>query len=160
MTIPATPQDMPSVVLPEPRLSTSNFLRNILHEGVLHVSGQLPYEQGQITIVGTVGRDVSLESAKEAARLCALNALATVAAELGSLDRVAQVLRMTGYVASTPEFGEHPAVIDAASAVLVEVLGDRGRHARSAIGVSSLPRRAAVEIEIDVSVVNQGNRDA
>jgi enamine deaminase RidA (YjgF/YER057c/UK114 family) len=160
MTIPVAPQDTPDVVLPEPRLSTSNFLRNILHEGVLHVSGQLPYEQGQITIVGTVGGDVSLESAKEAARLCALNALATVAAELGGLDRVAQVLRMTGYVASTPEFGDHPAVIDAASAVLVEVLGDRGRHARSAIGVTSLPRRAAVEIEIDVSIVDQGNRHA
>jgi enamine deaminase RidA (YjgF/YER057c/UK114 family) len=141
-----------SILLPAPRVTKSKYLRNVLHGGVMYVSGQLPYDHEDIKITGTVGNEVSIAAAQDAARLCALNALAIISHELDGLHRVHQVLRMTGYVASTSDFAEHSAVVDVASAVVLEVLGERGRHARSAIGVSSLPRNAPVEIELTVAV--------
>jgi enamine deaminase RidA (YjgF/YER057c/UK114 family) len=124
----------------------------VVHRGVARTSGQLPRIDGVITCVGTLGSDVTVADGAAAARICALNALSVLRAELGSLDRIERVLSVTGYVASTPDFHEQPAVVDGASHVLHEVFGEAGRHTRSAIGVAALPRHGAVEIEVVVAV--------
>ncbi len=124
----------------------------VVHGNVARTSGQLPRIEGKLTCIGTLGGDVSVEVGAVAAEVCALNALAVLAQALGSLDRVERVLTVTGYVASTPDFHEQPAVIDGASRVLHAVFGDAGRHTRSAIGVAALPRGGAVEIEVIVAV--------
>jgi enamine deaminase RidA (YjgF/YER057c/UK114 family) len=124
----------------------------VVHDNVARTSGQLPRIDGQLTCIGTLGHDVSVEEGARAAEVCALNALAVLEAALGSLDRVERVLTVTGFVASTPDFHQQPAVIDGASAVLFSIFGDAGRHTRSAIGVAALPRGGAVEIEVTVAV--------
>jgi enamine deaminase RidA (YjgF/YER057c/UK114 family) len=124
----------------------------VVHDNVARTSGQLPRIDGQLTCVGTLGADVSVEEGARAAEVCALNALAVLEAELGSLDRVQRVLTVTGFVASTPDFHQQPAVVDGASAVLFSIFGDAGRHTRSAVGVAALPRGGAVEIEVTVAV--------
>ena len=124
----------------------------VVHGGVARTSGQLPRIEGVLTCVGTLGHDVTVEEGTRAAEVCALNALAVLEQELGTLDRVARVLTVTGFVASTPDFHEQPAVVDGASAVLHRVFGDAGRHTRSAIGVAALPRGGAVEIEVTVAL--------
>ncbi|MDT4904030.1 MAG: hypothetical protein QOH52_2046 [Pseudonocardiales bacterium] len=139
--------------LPVPRTTVSTYLRNVVHDGIKYISGQLPYVDGALPVTGTVGRDVSVEQAEEAARICALNALGVLDAELGGLAHVGQVLRVTGYVACEAGFDAQPRVIDAASKVFLQYLGERGRHARSAVGVASLPRNAPVEIEVTVAII-------
>ena len=122
-----------------------------IHERLAFVSGQLP-RSGEALVTGKVGVDVDLEQAREAARLCILQGLACLKQALGSLERVEKVLKVTGFVASAPGFHQQPKVIDAASELLVQVFGEAGRHARSAIGVAELPRNAAVEIELIVAL--------
>jgi enamine deaminase RidA (YjgF/YER057c/UK114 family) len=124
----------------------------VVHDGIARTSGQLPRIDGRLTCIGTLGIDVSVVEGSAAAAVCALNALAVLEAELGSLDRIIRVLTVTGFVASAPEFHEQPAVIDGASKVLYDIFGDAGRHTRSAIGVAALPRGGAVEIEVTVAV--------
>jgi enamine deaminase RidA (YjgF/YER057c/UK114 family) len=124
----------------------------VVHGGVARTSGQLPRIDGRLTCVGTLGADVSVEQGAEAARVCALNALSVLRAELGTLDRIERVLTVTGYVACVRGFDQQPAVIDGASRVLHEIFGDAGRHTRSAIGVAALPRGGAVEVEVSVAV--------
>jgi enamine deaminase RidA (YjgF/YER057c/UK114 family) len=124
----------------------------VVHGGVARTSGQLPRIDGRLTCLGRLGDDVTVEEGYEAARVCALNALAVLRASLGTLDRIERVLTVTGFVACVPGFDQQPAVIDGASHVLHEIFGDAGRHTRSAIGVAALPRRGAVEIEVTVAV--------
>jgi len=124
----------------------------VIHAGIARTSGQLPRIDGKLTCVGTLGSDVSVEEGAEAARVCALNALAVLRASLGTLDRIDRVLTVTGFVACVPGFDQQPAVIDGASRVLFEIFGDAGRHTRSAIGVAALPRGGAVEIEVTVAL--------
>ncbi len=124
-----------------------------MHDNVARTSGQLPRIAGELTCTGTLGADVGVDAGAIAAEVCALNALAVLEQALGSLDRVERVLTVTGFVASTPDFHEQPAVIDGASRVLHAIFGDAGRHTRSAIGVAALPRGGAVEIEVTVAVV-------
>jgi glucosamine-6-phosphate deaminase len=124
----------------------------VVHRGTARTSGQLPRIAGELTCVGVLGDSVTVDEGYQAARICALNALSVLRAELGSLDRIDRVLTVTGYVASAPGFDQQPAVVDGASHALVEVFGDRGRHTRSAIGVAALPRRGAVEVEVTVSI--------
>ena len=124
----------------------------VVHDGVARTSGQLPRIDGELTCVGVVGDTVTVEEAREAAAVCALNALAALRTELGSLDRIERILSVTGYVASASGFAEQPAVVDGASKVLVDVFGERGRHTRSAVGVAALPRGGAVEIELTAAV--------
>jgi len=130
----------------------------VVHNGVARTSGQLPRIDGVITCIGVVGDTVSVDDAREAAAVCALNALSVLQAELGSLDRIERILSVTGYVASAPGFAEQPAVIDGASRVLVDIFGERGRHARSAVGVAALPRGGAVEIEVTAAVTSDDER--
>lgn len=115
------------------------------------VSGQLP-RRGEEVLTGKVGGEVDLAGGREAARLCILQALACLRQALGSLDRVERILKVTGFVASAPGFHQQPKVVDAASELLVEVFGEAGRHARSAIGVAELPRNASVEVELIVGL--------
>ncbi len=124
----------------------------VVHDGVARTSGQLPRIAGELTCLGRLGETVSVEEGREAAAVCALNALAVLEVALGSLDRIRRVLTVTGYVACHPDFHEQPAVVDGASKVLFDVFGDAGRHTRSAIGVAALPRCGAVEIEVIVAV--------
>lgn len=112
----------------------------------LFVSGQISRSPEKF-YRGKIGTELSLEEGEEAARLCALNILAQAKAELGNLDRIQGVVRLAGYLQCSPGFMDHPRVLNAASELLVQVLGERGKHARVAIGVDSLPLGAAVEVE-------------
>lgn len=136
------------LTLPEAAIPSFDYVPVTEHLGTLYVSGQLPKEDGVVRITGQVGKDVSVEEAQRAARICTLQGLACAAAHVGGLDEIERVLRVTGFVASAPDFHDQPRVIDAASALLGSVFSEAGRHARSAIGASSLPRRSPVEIEM------------
>jgi len=131
-----------------PTVGTSSKYEN--HRTVdtsVHVAGQLPYRDGELLGQGILGRDVDIETARELARQAALNALAVAADAVGGLDQV-RIVQMLVFVASTPEFGQQSNVADAASELLVDVLGENGRHARTAIGVAGLPRNSPVEIQM------------
>lgn len=119
---------------------------------VVQTSGQLPSIEGRLTATGKVGDDVSPETAAECARVAVLNALAAVAAEVGGLDGIGRVVKVVVYVASAPDFTGQPQVANGASQLLVDVFGDAGRHARSAVGVAVLPLDAPVEVELVVEV--------
>jgi len=140
------------IVLPEPTFPHDPLDAVVVHGDLAFTSGQLPRLDGKLTCLGVLGAGVSVEGGHEAARVCALNALAVLRDALGSLDRVVRVVRVTGFVASAPGFDAQPAVVDGASRVLHDVFGDAGRHTRSAIGVAALPRGAAVEIELTVAI--------
>jgi enamine deaminase RidA (YjgF/YER057c/UK114 family) len=142
--------ELPAVVPP-----VAAYVPAVRHGDLVHTSGQLPMVDGALTVTGKVGDTagaVTPEQAKDAARTCALNALAAVAAEVGDLDQVVRVVKVTGFVASEPSFTGQPGVINGASELLGEIFGDAGRHARSAVGVAALPLDAPVEVEIVVAV--------
>jgi enamine deaminase RidA (YjgF/YER057c/UK114 family) len=125
----------------------------VVHDGRGRTSGQVPRDHdGALVHPGVLGAQVTADQGAEAARWCALSALSVLRAELGTLDRVERVLTVLGFVASTPDFSEQPAVVDGASRLLYEVFGESGRHTRSAIGVAALPRGAAVEVEVEVAL--------
>jgi enamine deaminase RidA (YjgF/YER057c/UK114 family) len=138
--------------LPEPAAPAFEYVPVTVHNGVAYVSGQLPRLFGDITIVGKVGAEVSIEEGQDAARICILQALACLKRELGGLDRIERILKVTGYIASARGFNQQPKVLDAASKLLVDLFGEDGRHARVAVGVAELPRNSAVEIELTVAV--------
>lgn len=138
--------------LPEAAAPAFNYVPVTVWGNLAFVSGQLPKVDGEVRVRGKVPADVSLEAAQEAARTCILQALACLRQELGSLDRVERILKVTGFVASAPGFSGQPAVIDAASDLLTAVFGDPGRHARSAVGVFELPRNSPVEVELIVGI--------
>ena len=118
----------------------------------VYTAGQLPLVDGHLPVTGKVGAEVTAEEAKELARVCALNALAAVKSVAGDLDRVARVVKVVGFVASAPDFTGQPACLNGASELLGEVLGDKGVHARSAVGVAVLPLDAPVEVEVQVEL--------
>jgi enamine deaminase RidA (YjgF/YER057c/UK114 family) len=132
--------------------SDSNYVNHRTVDSSIYVSGQLPYKDGRLLGQGIVGRDVELETAQDLARQAALNALAVAASAVGGLDRV-RIVQMLVFVASAPEFGEQSRVADSASQFLVDVLGENGRHARTAIGVAGLPRNSPVEIQMVCTAV-------
>jgi enamine deaminase RidA (YjgF/YER057c/UK114 family) len=135
--------------LPKP---IGTYVPAVLEGNLLFLSGQGPREADGSFHSGKVGADVSVERAREHARLVGLNLLAAMHAELGDLGRVRRVVKLLGMVNATPEFGEQPAVINGCSDLFLEVFGDAGRHARSAVGFVSLPRGITVEIEAVVAV--------
>jgi enamine deaminase RidA (YjgF/YER057c/UK114 family) len=145
------------VTLPGPYPPHEPLAAVVLHGGVARTSGQLPRDHdGRLVHPGIVGVDVSVEQGAEAARWCALNALSVLQAELGSLDRIERVLTVLGFVACAQAFEAQPAVVDGASRLLRDVFGAAGRHSRSAVGVSALPRGGAVEIEVAVALREEG----
>jgi enamine deaminase RidA (YjgF/YER057c/UK114 family) len=115
---------------------------------LIFTAGQLPFEEGELLKTGKVGGAVSLEEAQRAARICTLNALAAAAAEAGGLNNVRRIVKVTGFVASAPDFNGQPQVINGASELIGEVFGEAGLHARSAVGVAELPLGAPVEVEL------------
>lgn len=133
--------------LPAPPAPAGSYVPAVRSGALVFTAGQLPLREGSLIARGLVGGDVDLEVAVECARQCALNALAA-AATVCALDRVVQVLRVTGYVASAPGFEAQPAVVDGASGVLLAAFGEAGRHAREAIGVAALPLGAPVEVSL------------
>jgi enamine deaminase RidA (YjgF/YER057c/UK114 family) len=140
------------LVLPTPPKPVATYIPVVRTGDLLFLSGMIPLRDGTLAMAGKLGQDMSLEQGYEAAKLCVLNALAVVRQELGTLDRVKRVVRMVGYVASTGEFIQHPAVVNGASDLLVKIFGDVGRHARVAIGAPSLPLNAPVEIDLIIQV--------
>ncbi len=135
------------LALPEAKAAVGNYVPFVHLGGQLHISGQLPMKDGGIAVAGTLGAGVDVPQGQEAAKLCALNILAQAKAALGDLDRIVQLLRLNGFVNSAPGFADHPKVINGASDLMVEILGDKGRHTRIAVGCTSLPLNAAVEID-------------
>lgn len=127
--------------------SNPNYVDHRVVGSAIHISGQLPFKDGELLGQGTVGRDVELQAARELARHAVLNALAAAVQAVGDLDRV-RIVQMLVFVASTPDFGLQSRVADAASELLIEVLGENGRHARTAIGVAGLPLNSPVEIQM------------
>lgn len=134
--------------LPTPATPAYDYVPVRREGDVLYVAGQLPKEDGQVRITGRCGEDVDVETARRAAEICTLQGLACAAEEVGGLDFLRGVLRVTGFVASTHDFHDQPLVLDASSHLLRQVFGDAGRHARSAVGVAALPRCAPIEIEL------------
>jgi enamine deaminase RidA (YjgF/YER057c/UK114 family) len=119
---------------------------------LIFTAGQLPVIQGEVMSKGLLGKDLDVEDAKKAARICTLNALSAIKGVIGDLDRIKQVVRVVGYVASIPSFTQQPAVVNGASELLLEIFGEAGKHARSAVGITALPLNASVEIELTVEV--------
>lgn len=137
---------LPAVVPP-----VASYVPAVSANGFVYTSGQLPMVDGAMPHIGKVGADVSPEDAQADARQCALNALAAIEAEIGSLDRVTRIVKVVGFVASAEGFRGQPGVVNGASNVLGEIFGDDGRHARSAVGVAELPLGAPVEVELIVA---------
>ena len=119
---------------------------------LVFTAGQLPMVNGELIAKGLLGQDVEVEEANKAARICTLNALAAIKGVIGDLDRIKQIVRVVGYVASVPTFTQQPAVVNGASELLLEIFGENGKHARSAVGMAVLPLNASVEIELTVEV--------
>ena len=140
------------IVLPEPFAPVANYTSSARTGDLLFVGGHGPID-GSTTIIGKVGTDLTLEQGKHAARLTALSLLATMRADLGSLDHVDQIVKVFGMVNVGGAFDQTPAVIDGCSDLLVDVFGERGRHTRSAVGVAALPFGIAVEIELIARVI-------
>jgi enamine deaminase RidA (YjgF/YER057c/UK114 family) len=136
------------IVLPSIAPASGNYIPHRLIGNLLFISGQIPRIDGVEYYVGVVGREISPEDGYKAARLCALNLVARVNAALaGDLDRVVACAQLRGFVNAPADFRGHPAVIDGASDLLVEVFGDKGRHTRTALGAGSLPRGSSVEVD-------------
>jgi enamine deaminase RidA (YjgF/YER057c/UK114 family) len=119
---------------------------------LVFTAGQLPMVNGELISKGLLGQDVEIDEANKAARICTLNALAAIKGVIGDLDRIKQIVRVVGYVASVPTFTQQPAVVNGASELLLEIFGENGKHARSAVGMAVLPLNASVEIELTVEI--------
>jgi enamine deaminase RidA (YjgF/YER057c/UK114 family) len=138
--------------LPSAPAPAANYVPFCLAHNFLYIAGQLPRGPSGIVYTGKVGTDLSIEDGQKAAQLCCLNILAQVKAALGGFDRVVQCVRLTGFVNAAPDFRDHPQVINGASDLMVALLDAKGRHTRAAVGVSSLPSDAAVEIDATFAI--------
>ena len=139
------------VTLPQVVAPLASYVPAVRTGNLVYTSGQLPVEGGRLARTGKVGAEISPEEGKALARICALNALAAVGSVVG-IDAVTRVVKVIGFVASAPGFNGQPSVVNGASDLLAEVFGDKGAHARSAVGVSELPLDAPVEVELIVEV--------
>ncbi len=136
------------IALPATPAPAGNYVPYVVAGNLVFVAGQLPFEDGKVRYAGKLGAGVAIEDGQKAARLCALNLIAQAKAACGGdLDRVARCVKLTGFVNATPDFADHPKVVNGASDLMADVFGDKGRHARAAVGSASLPLGAAVEID-------------
>lgn len=140
------------IILPPAPQPVASYIPVKVVGDLAWVAGQIPMQDGAVTVAGKVGGEVTIDDASDGARRCALQALAAVQAALGTLDRVKGIVKLDVFVASATGFTDHPKVANGASDLLVEVFGDEGRHARAAVGVSELPLGAAVEVALLVQV--------
>ncbi len=137
---------------PAPPQPLASYIPAVQVGELLFLSGVLPLSNGQLLVTGKIGRDLTVDQGREAARLAVLNALAIARNELGTLDRIKRVVRMVGHVASGEGFVQQPAVINGASDLLVQLFGEAGRHARVAVGAAELPLNSPVELELILMV--------
>ena len=140
------------IVLPESPKPVANYVRAVRTGNLLFVSGHGPYNDGKILISGKLGKELTIEEGYKTARNVALNCLASIRASLDSLDKVRRVVKLLGMVNCTEDFKDQPKVVNGASDLLVEVFGEAGRHARSAVGMQALPNQIPVEIEMILEV--------
>jgi enamine deaminase RidA (YjgF/YER057c/UK114 family) len=138
--------------LPEVGPAVGNYVGAVTVGNLVWVSGHGPVENGEFVFKGKLGADIDVETGRKAAQLVILNSLASLKAEIGDLDRVKRVVKLLGMVNCTPEFSEQPRVIDGASDLLTTIFGERGKHARSAVGMGALPFGISVEIEMIVEI--------
>ena len=136
------------IVIPEVATPVASYVPAQVTGNLLYTAGQLPFFDGALLATGKVGGEVTATEAIELARVCTLNALAAAQSLLGSLDRIKQIVKVNGFVASTPDFIGQPTVLNGASELLGEIFGDVGKHARAAVGVAVLPLDAPVEVEL------------
>ena len=140
------------LTLPAPLSPVANFVHAVTVGNLVFLSGHVPIRDGAFAFQGKVGAERTVEEGYQAAQLVMLNCLSSLKKEIGDLDRVERIVKLLGMVNCTEDFGQHPRVIDGASDLLVELYGERGRHARSAVGMQSLPRGFTVEIEMIVQI--------
>ena len=147
------------ITLPDAPAPAANYVPFVRSGNLLYISGQVSMDADGL-VRGKLGENMSVEDAQKAARLCALNLLSQVSAACeGDLNKVTQVVKLTGFVNSTPDFNQHPQVVNGASDLMAEVFGDAGRHARAAVGSSSLPLGVAVEVEGIFELSSKGERE-
>jgi enamine deaminase RidA (YjgF/YER057c/UK114 family) len=134
------------ITLPTPPTPAGSYIPAVKTGNLLFISGQIPMEEGKVKFTGKVTDD-NLETAQKSAKMCAINLLAQMKRELGNLDKVTRIVRLSGFVNSDPEFYQHPKVINAASDLIFEIFGDKGKHSRIAVGVACLPLNSMTEID-------------
>ena len=149
-TSPETRLEELGIDLPETPAPAGAYVPATRAGNLVFTAGQLPLETGELTLRGKVGDTVGVDEAREAARLCAMNALAAASTQTGGVAGISRIIKVTGFVASAPGFNEQPQVLNGASEFLGEIFGDAGLHARSAVGVAELPMDAPVEVELVV----------
>lgn len=142
------------LALPKAPAPAANYVPYVLHGGLLHTAGQIPFDEAGDLITGTLGSDLTTEEGAAAAERCALAILAQAKAALGSLERIDKIVKLNVFVASAPGYGEQPKVANGASDLMGDLFGEAGRHARSAVGVAALPLGVAVEIDAILAVRN------
>lgn len=136
------------LILPEPPAAAARYVPFVVAGNLVFIAGQLPLQGGKVSVMGKLGTDVSVDDGIHAARICAINLVAQLKSACGGdLDKVRRCVRLNGFVASPPDFTEQPRVMNGASDLVVDIFGDAGRHSRVAVGVSSLPLNAAVEVD-------------
>ena len=140
------------LILPTPPKPLAAYIPAKKSGNLVFTAGQLPMVDGVLVVQGFLGKNVEIAEAYQAARICTLNALAAIKGVIRDLDQIKQIVRVVGYVASAPEFTQQPAVVNGASELLLEIFGENGKHARSAVGMAVLPLNAAVEIELTVEI--------
>lgn len=139
------------IKLPTPPTPAGSYVAVVRTGNLLYISGQIPMENGELLYTGKVS-DENLETAQKSAKMCAINILAQLKRELGDFEKVSKIVRLSGFVNSDPEFSQHPKVINAASDLLFEIFGEKGKHSRIAVGVANLPLNSMTEIDAIVEV--------
>jgi len=139
------------IKLPSPPTPAGSYIPVVKTGDLIYISGQIPIENGKVKFTGKVS-DENLETAQQSARMCAINILAQIKRELGDLDKVSKIVKISGFVNSVPEFTQHPKVINSASDLIFEIFGEKGKHSRIAVGVVSLPLNSMTEIDAIVQV--------
>ena len=142
------------IIIPNAPKPAGSYIPVVLSGKLAFVSGQIPIKDGQVVYQGKVGDAQSIDDAQEAAKLCVINGLAQIEAYCGTLDNLEKIIKISGFVNSIKDFTEHPKVINAASDLLMKIFDEKGRHSRIAIGVSSLPLNATVEIDMVVEIAS------
>ena len=143
-----------AIEIPTPPSPAGSYIPVVITGNLAFVSGQIPMKEGKVVFEGKVPNVQSVDSAREAAKICIINGLAQLKANLGTLDKITKFVRISGFVNSNPEFYEQPKVINAASDLLVEIFGNMAKHSRIAVGVASLPLNSTVEIDMVVEFSN------
>jgi|TARA_B100001146_G_scaffold109443_1_gene96698 enamine deaminase RidA (YjgF/YER057c/UK114 family) len=143
-----------AIEITTPPSPAGSYIPVVTTGNLAFVSGQIPMKEGKVVFEGKVPNVQSLDSAREAAKICIINALAQLKANLGSLDKITKIVRISGFVNSAPDFVEQPKVINAASDLLIDIFGDMAKHSRIAVGVASLPLNSTVEIDMVVEFSN------